>query len=223
MTMNENRHSPLRIGLTGGIASGKSTVADMFAGLGATIIDTDVVAREVVAPGEPALDAIRHEFGDEVFDADGALDRGAMRRLVFADDDARERLEAILHPIIRQRTAERAASAGGEYQVIVVPLLVGSPMQDFVDRIVVVDCDEHAQIRRLMARDAESEGQARRMLAAQSSREQRLEIADDVVRNDGELTATLQQVERLHRDYLALARRRQSQPGANNNHEPVAD
>lgn len=201
-------HAPLRVGLTGGIASGKSTVADMFEGLGATIIDTDVVARDVVAPGEPALDAIRHEFGDEVFDADGALDRAALRSIVFADEDARDRLEAILHPLIRERTEALAATAGGDYQIIVVPLLVGSPLQDLVDRIVVVDCDESAQIRRLMARDAESEGQARRMLAAQSSRDQRLQIADDVVRNDGELTATLEQVEKLHRRYLEMARGR---------------
>lgn len=208
--------TPLRVGLTGGIASGKSTVTDMFAGLGATIIDTDVIARDVVAPGEAALDAIRHEFGDEVFDADGALDRAAMRRIIFADEDARERLEAILHPLIREKTQALAASAGGDYQVIVVPLLVESPLQDFVDRIVVVDCDENAQIRRLMARDAESEGQARRILAAQSSREQRLAIADDIVRNDGELTATLQQVEKLHRDYLALARRHRARPADDN-------
>lgn len=208
MTPKPRPHAPLRVGLTGGIASGKSTVADMFEGLGASIIDTDVVARDVVAPGEPALDDIRHEFGDEVFDADGALDRAALRRIIFADDDARERLEAILHPLIRERTEALATTAGGDYQIIVVPLLVESPLKDLVDRIVVVDCDESAQIRRLMARDAESEGQARRILAAQSSREQRLQIADDVVRNDGELTATLEQVEKLHRDYLELARGR---------------
>ena len=206
MNATSGTDSPLRVALTGGIASGKSTVADMFEGLGATIIDTDIIAREVVAPGEPALDAIRHEFGDGVFDADGALDRAQLRRIVFADDDARERLEAILHPIIRERTMAQAASAGGEYQVIVVPLLVESPLRDFADRIVVVDCDEKAQIRRLMARDAESEGQARRILAAQSSREQRLAIADDIVSNDGELTATLAQVEKLHQRYRALAR-----------------
>lgn len=215
--------APLRVGLTGGIASGKSTVADMFEGLGATIIDTDVVARDVVAPGEPALDAIRHEFGDEVFDADGALDRAALRRIVFADEDARARLEAILHPLIRERTQALAASAGGDYQVIVVPLLVESPLQDFVDRIVVVDCDENAQIRRLMARDAESEGQARRMLAAQSSRQQRLEIADDVVSNDGDLTATLTQVEKLHQRYLAMARHRRSNAADDANRGDVAD
>lgn len=214
---------PLRIGLTGGIASGKSTVADMFEGLGATIIDTDVIAREVVEPGQPALDAIRHEFGDAVFDPGGALDRAAMRRVVFADDDARSRLEAILHPLIRERTATLAESEGGPYQVIVVPLLVESPLKDLVDRIVVVDCDENAQIQRLMARDAESEGQARRILAAQSSREQRLEIADDIVRNEGELTATLEQVEKLHRKYLELARLRREGSAEGGYEDTVAD
>lgn len=196
----------LRVGLTGGIASGKSTVADMFAGLGAAIIDTDVIARDVVEPGQPGLDEVRHEFGDAVIAEDGHLDRAALRRIVFADDDARARLERILHPRIRDAAVAAAGSAGGDYQVIVVPLLVESPMRDFMDRIVVVDCDEKTQIQRLMARDAETEGQARRMLAAQASREDRLAIADDVVRNDGDLNETLSQVETLHRRYLALAR-----------------
>jgi dephospho-CoA kinase len=195
---------PLRIGLTGGIASGKSTVADMFAALGVPVIDTDIIAREVVAPGEPALDDIRHEFGDEVFDDEGGLDRGAMRRIVFADDDARTRLQTILHPRIQTAAYQQAASAGGRYQLIVVPLLTESPIRDFVDRVLVVDCDENTQIRRLVARDAESEGQARRILAAQSSRDERLKIADDVVRNDGDLAVTLEQVQTLHHQYLAL-------------------
>lgn len=207
--MDPSHDSPratLRIGLTGGIASGKSTVAEMFAGLGAVIIDTDIIARKVVEPGAPALDEVRHEFGDVVIADDGRLDRAALRRIVFADDDARARLERILHPRIRAATERAAESAGGDYQIIVVPLLVESPMRDFVDRIVVVDCDEKTQIRRLMARDAESEGQARRMLAAQASREQRLAIADDIVQNDGDLNDTLRQVEMLHGRYLALAR-----------------
>lgn len=199
------RKEPLRIGLTGGIASGKSTVAELFAGLGARVIDTDVIAREVVQPGMPALLQIRHEFGDRVFDETGGLDRAAMRRLVFNDSDARDRLEAILHPIIQAETVRQAKAEGGDYQVIVVPLLVGSPLVHYVDRVLAVDCDEATQIRRLMARDAESEGQARRMLAAQSSRKERLAIADDVVRNDGDLSATLEQVRNLHRKYLALA------------------
>jgi dephospho-CoA kinase len=202
-TSNSNA-APMRIGLTGGIASGKSTVADMFAELAVPVIDTDLIAREVVAPGEPALDDIRHEFGDEVFDDNGRLDRGAMRRIVFADDDARERLQVILHPRIQAAAYEQAASAGGRYQLIVVPLLTESPIRGFVDRILVVDCEESTQIRRLMARDDESEGQARRILAAQASREERLKIADDVVRNDGDLSATLEQVQALHHQYLAL-------------------
>lgn len=196
---------PLRIGLTGGIASGKSAVADMFGDFGAAIIDTDIIAREVVEPGQPALDEIRHEFGDDVFDIDGRLDRAAMRRIIFSDDDARARLESILHPRIRSATFEQADIADGDYQIIVVPLLVGSPLKALVDRIVVVDCDEKTQIQRLMTRDAESEGQARRILAAQAGRDERLAIADDVVRNDGDLGATLEQVQTLHRKYLRLS------------------
>ncbi len=196
---------PFRIGLTGGIASGKSTVADLFAGLGARIIDTDVIARDVVQPGMPALLQIRNEFGDRVFDNKGQLDRAEMRRIVFTDDEARERLEAILHPIIQAETVRQAKTAGGPYQLIIVPLLVKSPLVDFVDRVLAIDCDEGTQVRRLMARDAESESQARRMLAAQSSRKDRLEIADDVIRNDGDLSATLEQVRNLHRRYLELA------------------
>jgi dephospho-CoA kinase len=199
-------NSPLRIGLTGGIASGKSTVAELFAGLGAPVIDTDVIAREVVAPGMPALKEIRHEFGDRVFDDSGRLDRTAMRRLAFGDDEARRRLEAILHPVIQAETMRQSRVAAGIYQIIVVPLLVKSPLKGFVNRVLAIDCDEETQIRRLMARDGETEVQARRMLAAQSTRAERLAIADDVIRNDGDLAATLKQVRVLHQKYLALAR-----------------
>ena len=198
---------PLRIGLTGGIASGKSTVADLFSGLGAVIIDTDVIARDVVEPGEPALHEIRNEFGGEVIRSDGSLDRARLRRIVFADDTARARLEAILHPRIRAATLDQSTvrARNAAYQVIVVPLLVESPLSAVMDRIVVVDCDESTQIRRLMARDAESEAQARQMLAAQASRADRLALADDVSDNGGDMNATVEQVERLHRRYLALA------------------
>ena len=194
----------LRVGLTGGIASGKSTVADLFADLGVPVIDTDVIARDVVAAGEPALENIRHEFGKDVFDEAGELDRGAMRRIIFSDSDARHRLEAILHPRIQAAAFEQASSAGGRYQLIVVPLLTESPIREFIDRVLVVDCEESTQIRRLMARDAESEGQARRILGAQASRDERLKIADDVIHNDGDLAATLEQVRTLHQQYLAL-------------------
>lgn len=196
--------TPLRVGLTGGIASGKSTVADMFAELGATIIDTDIIAREVVMPGQPALDEIREVFGPKVIAADGTLDRRAMRRLVFADEPLRERLEEILHPRIRDETFRQATAAGGAYQIIVVPLLAESPLRDYVDRILVVDCARETQVRRLLERDAESEDQARRILAAQASREERLAIADDVIRNDEGLEAARAQVAALHEIYLAL-------------------
>ena len=194
--------APPRIGLTGGIASGKSMIADMFAALGVPVIDTDVIARDVVAPAQPALDEIRHEFGDDAFDADGEFDRAAMRRIVFADDDARGRLEAILHPRIQAAAYAEAEAAGGPYQIIVVPLLTESPIRDFVDRVLVVDCDEQTQIRRLMARDGESEGQARRILAAQASREDRLAIADDIIDNDHDIEEAERQVAALHRRYL---------------------
>ena len=200
--------SPLRIGLTGGIASGKSTVADMFAELGVPVIDTDVIAREVVAPGEAALDEIAERFGDQMIDAAGNLDRGAMRKLIFADAKARVDLEAILHPRIGAETRRQADEAGGDYQVIVVPLLTGSPLRDYVDRVLVVDCDEDTQIRRLLQRDTETEEQARRILAAQASRDERLKIANDVIVNQGSLEQTQTAASRLHRIYLRLAAQR---------------
>ena len=196
---------PLRIGLTGGIASGKSTVADMFADLGITVIDTDVIAREVVQPGEPALLEIRAKFGDSVFASDGTLDRSALRKTIFADEAARKQLESILHPIIQQQTIERMDAASGSYVIVVVPLLVESPLRSHLDRILVVDCDEATQIERLLARDAESEDQARRILAAQASREQRLEIADDVIQNNATIDAIPAQLSAIHDSYLALA------------------
>ena len=208
--MDGRDQKPYRIGLTGGIASGKSTVADMFAGLGVPVIDTDVVAREVVEPGQPALAEIRESFGAGVIAADGTLDRAAMRAIVFGDDQARRRLEAIVHPRIRESTMEQADAANGPYQVIVVPLLVESPLRENVDRVLVVDCDENTQVARLLERDAETEEQARRMLAAQSTRDERLTIADDVISNEGSLDDTREQVRALHEAYLARASARDS-------------
>jgi dephospho-CoA kinase len=196
---------PLRVALTGGIASGKSTVADLFSEYGVPIIDTDVIARQLVRPGEPALEEIRATFGDEVFDADGGLDRKSMREIVFSDPQRRKQLESILHPKIREAVVAQSESVNGPYQIIAVPLLVGSPIQEFIDRVLVVDCDEDTQLNRLLARDAESEDQARRILAAQASRQDRLAIADDVILNDEELTDTRGQVDALHSKYLILA------------------
>ena len=194
---------PFRIGLTGGIASGKSTVADLFAGHGVPIIDTDVIARQLVQPGMPALDEIREAFGDDVFDSNGQLDRASMREVVFSDASRREQLESILHPRIRDEAITQSGATDGPYQIIVVPLLVESPMRQFMDRVLVVDCDEETQVSRLLSRDSENEDQAHRILAAQASRADRLSIADDVISNDGDLETTRQQVDALHEKYLS--------------------
>lgn len=195
-----------RIGLTGGIASGKSTVAEMFAELGVPVIDTDAIARQVVAPGQPALDEIVEAFGPGLLRPDGSLDRNALRARVFADPADRHRLEGILHPRIRARTLEVAARAGGPYQVIVVPLLVESGFNRLVDEVVVVDCPEAEQRRRLLNRDGDDAVQADRMMAAQLSREARLAAADAVIDNSGELGDTRAQVQALHRRYVDKAR-----------------
>lgn len=197
---------PLRVGLTGGIASGKTTVANFFTDLGVPVIDTDAIARQVVEAGAPALAEIRNAFGEAVFKADGSLDRKAMRKLVFSDEDKRARLEAILHPRIREATINAARAINHPYMIIVVPLLVESPMKAFVDRVLVVDCSEDVQLQRLLSRDAENEEQARRMIAAQASRDERLAIADDVVHNEGELEQTRARVAALHKRYLELSK-----------------
>lgn len=197
----------LRIGLTGGIASGKSTVADYLAELGAAIIDTDVIARQVVEPGSPALNEIRAQFGEDALNADGTLNREEMRRIVFADSARRHALESILHPRIRDETLRQADVVQGPYQVIVVPLLLDSPLQAFVDRILVVDCDPDEQLRRLLRRDVGDQRQAKRIIAAQASRDDRLAIADDVIDNSGTLAETRERVAQLHRFYLQLAER----------------
>ena len=202
-----NDSRPLRVGLTGGIASGKSTVADLFAELGIPVIDTDIIARAVVAPGQPALAEIGRRFGERVLDDMGSLDRAAMRKLIFGDEQARRDLEAILHPRIGAEARRQSAEAGGPYQLIVVPLLTGSTLRDFVDRILVVDCEEERQVERLLARDAESVEQARRILMAQSSRDERLAIADDVINNDHSIEHLKDQVADLDRQYRHLARR----------------
>jgi dephospho-CoA kinase len=195
---------PLRIGLTGGIASGKSTVARLFEALGVPVIDTDQLAREVVEPGEPALAAVVEGFGPGVLAADGRLDRRALRARVFADPVARERLEAILHPAIRAALAGRSADAGGPYQVWVIPLLVEGGQVDRVDRVLVVDCPAEVQLARLIGRDGETPDSARAILAAQATRGQRLAVADDVIVNDGSEAALPPQVAALDAKYREL-------------------
>ena len=203
--MNPSPPRALRIGLTGGIASGKSLVSRLFAALGVPVIDTDELAREVVAPGSDGLAAIRARFGDGVLAVDGTLDRRALRALVFADPDARRDLEAITHPRIRALVEARSAAAGGPYQLIVIPLLVESGRRTTVDRVLVVDCPESLQLERLLRRDGGSREQAEAILAAQASRAQRLAAADDVIVNARDPQAVETAVHALHRRYLALS------------------
>jgi len=194
-----------RVGLTGGIASGKSTVARLFEALGVPVIDTDVLAREVVAPGQPLLGEIAARFGAGVLAADGSLDRGALRTLVFADSTARADLEQLMHPAIRALLEARSAVLGGQYQILVIPLLVETAGRTPVDRVLVVDCSETLQIRRLQARDGATLEQAHQILSAQVRREVRLAAANDVILNEGDLFAVRDRVAELHVLYVKLA------------------
>ena len=191
------------VGLTGGIGSGKSTVADLFVAAGAGLVDTDAIAHELTAPDGAAMPAIAAAFGAVVLTPTGALDRAAMRQRVFADAGARQQLEAILHPMIRQLSDARCLAATTPYVVLAVPLLVESgTYRARCDRIVVVDCPESLQIERVMARNGLAADQVRAIMAAQATRADRLVAADDVVLNDGGLTKLYEQVERLHLNYL---------------------
>jgi dephospho-CoA kinase len=196
-----------RIGLTGGIASGKSTVAKFFAALGVPIIDTDQVAREVVEPGQPPLERLVERFGSTILTPDGHLDRPKLREIVFSDPMARADLEALTHPAIGSAVQAWSDAAGGPYQILILPLLVEKNLGSQLDRVLVVDCDEALQIRRLQARDGSTLEQARAILAAQTSRAARLKAAHDVISNEGDLSAVRDQVSTLHARYLELAGR----------------
>ena len=196
------------VGLTGGIGSGKTTVADLFARRGAALVDTDAIAHELTGPQGAAMAAISAAFGAAVLRPDGGLDRAAMRAVVFSDSSAKARLEAILHPLIRQQSAARCkAATSAPYVLLVVPLLVetGSYRQ-LADRVLVVDCDESVQISRVMARSGLAADAVKAIMATQASRAERRAVADDVVLNEGGLEALLPQVEGLHLRYLDLAR-----------------
>ena len=197
---------PWRVGLTGGIASGKSTVAAIFAALGVPTIDLDQIAREVVAPGTALLARVQERFGPAARDAGGALNRGALRELIFTDAAARRDLEALLHPAIRALLDEQSATANGPYQIIIDPLIAESGTQARYDRILLVDCDEALQRARLIGRDGATEAQARVALAAQATRATRRALAADVLENTGVPGALEPQVRALHERYLALAR-----------------
>lgn len=195
----------LVIGLTGGIASGKSAASDEFEALGVPVIDADRLARELVEPGQPALAEIRRSFGPEVLTESGALDRVALRDRVFADPPARRRLEAILHPRIRTAMRGRLAELDAPYALLVIPLLVETGQQDLVDRILVIDAPEAQQRDRLAARDGSSTAEIDRILGAQTSRDRRLAAADDVIDNSGDRARLRRAVVELHHKYLALA------------------
>ena len=193
------------VGLTGGIASGKSAVARLFADLGVPVIDLDLIARELVAPGEPLLERVLERFGPGVAAPDGSLDRRALRRRVFAAARERPDLEALLHPALFERALRRATDAGGPYQIIVNPLLVETAGRVHYDRVLLVDCPEALQRARLAARDGSGPAEIEAMLAAQATRAQRLAVADDVIVNDGDLAALPARVALLHAQYRRLA------------------
>ena len=201
----------LVVGLTGGIASGKSLVGAMFVKLGAALIDTDIIAREVVAPGEPGLAAVVEEFGPGVLSPSGDMNRPALRSLVFADDAKRRKLETILHPLIRSCTRAKLAELAVPYALVAVPLLVETSFGELVDRILVVDCPESLQLERLMRRDAIPKPEALAMLRAQIDRATRLKAAHDIIDNSGTAETTRRQVELTHRHYLDLAAQRARQ------------
>ncbi|MGF6776586.1 dephospho-CoA kinase [Paraburkholderia sp. GAS334] len=195
------------VGLTGGIGSGKSTVADLFTTHGVPIIDTDVIAHRITAPGGIAMSSIAREFGPSFVAPDGSLDRAQMRALVFSDDTARSRLEAITHPLIRAETERERAEASGPYLIIVVPLLVESgSWKTRVDRVLVVDCTVETQIARVMRRNAFTREQVLAIIARQATRDARRAAADDVILNDAAAVEALaKDVDLLHRQYVLLA------------------
>jgi len=201
----------VRIGLTGGIASGKSTVAGLFAALGVPVIDTDQIARDVVTPGSALLERLVARFGENLLTPAGELDRRALRARIFADPADRAALEELMHPAIMAQLQQRSQAAGGRYQILAIPLLVEHNLKASVERVLVVDCSEALQLRRVQVRDGVTLAEARAVLAAQASRAERLAVADDVIVNEGDLAQVRQQVESLHIRYGTLARETGSQ------------
>ncbi len=195
----------VRIGLTGGIGSGKSTVAALFARHGAPVIDTDEIAHELLAPGQTAHAEIVAAFGGEILDTNGNIDRAQLRHRVFAEPAERKRLEAILHPRIRTETVRRLEGLHAPYCLVVVPLLIETGFTDLVDRVLVIDADDTLRIQRTKARSGLGEAEIRRIMASQASRQERLQSADDVITNNSDLAHLEREVARLHGVYSALA------------------
>ena len=195
----------LTIGLTGGIGSGKSTVAELFKARGITVVDADVIARQLVEPGRPALQEIVARFGAAILNRDGTLNRAALREQVFSDPGLRTALESILHPLVWARIAEEIKQSHGPYCIAAIPLLAESRHRHSVDRVLVVDAPESAQVSRTQTRDGLTSEQVQAIIHSQCSREQRLKIADDVIHNDGSLAQLELQVQALHQRYLELS------------------
>lgn len=191
--------------MTGGIGSGKSTVAEQFKKLGASYVDADIVARDVVAPGTACLAAIKTRFGDNILQTDGELDRAALRQLIFQDSSAKQWLEALLHPAIRQQMLRQLANSTTPYTFLVAPLLLENGLNKLVQRVLVIDVTEDTQLLRAAQRDNNSTAQIKAIMAAQFSRQQRLAMADDVIDNNGTTKQLLQQVTHLHAKYLELS------------------
>jgi dephospho-CoA kinase len=204
------------VGLTGGIGSGKSTVADLFAVRGVPIVDTDLIAHRITAPHGVAMPQIEAEFGPSFVSADGSMDRARMRALVFGDDAARKRLETITHPLIRSETDRETRAARGPYVIVVVPLLVESgSWKTRVERVLVVDCSVDTQVERVMQRNGFTRDQVLAIIARQATRDARLAAADDVIVNDGASIDTLtHEVDALHHSYLELASGHTGQSGS---------
>lgn len=196
---------PYTVALTGGIASGKTLVSDEFSNLGVPVIDTDVIAHQIVEPGKPALQEIEAAFGASIIGEDGRLRRRALRALIFSDQDSQRKLESILHPLIRQEVTRAIAKVKTSYCILVIPLLAEHGAYPNVDRVLVVDVDPEVQIERLMSRDNSDRQQAEKALAAQAGREQRLAIADDVLLNSASPEQARLEVARLHEIYTQLA------------------
>lgn len=201
----------LIVGLTGGIGCGKSVAAEIFARLGATVIDTDQIARQLTALGQPALTAIREQFGADCFLPDGNLDRALLRHLVFSDTAAKKLLEALLHPLIKDEVRRRLMTVQTPYAIVAVPLLLETgAYRGLVQRVLVVDCGEEQQVERVMERSGLSGEEVRAIMACQISRAERLRLADDIIDNHGDRSALQQQVETLHRIYLQLSKGKNS-------------
>lgn len=195
----------LRIGLTGGIGCGKSSVSAIFRELGAAIVDSDVIARQIVHPGSEALTEITRRFGSEVLNRDGSLDRARMRKLVFHDANKRQELEALLHPLIRQEMLRQIAALDCTYVIVAIPLLLEKGWQELLDRILVVDCSEEQQLERSGSRDGSTADTIRRIINSQIGRRERLAAADDIIDNSGSIDSLRPQIEALHKRYLEMA------------------